>query len=112
MKLLQALWQGFGGLISRVLITLIKGYRYLISPMLGHGCRFQPSCSAYTIEAISRFGAARGVFLGVKRVGRCHPWHPGGYDPVPDAGPDNDEGSDEALRHDHNRATDNDTKNT
>lgn len=62
---------------------LLRGYQYAISPLLGRSCRFYPSCSDYTVEAIERHGALRGSVLGLKRVMRCHPWHPGGFDPVP-----------------------------
>ena len=62
---------------------LILGYRCCISPLLGPRCRFHPSCSAYALEAIERHGAMRGSWLGMRRLARCHPWHPGGYDPVP-----------------------------
>jgi hypothetical protein len=65
------------------LLALIRGYQYLLRPMLGSSCRFYPSCSDYAREAIERHGAIRGVWLAVKRVGRCHPYHPGGFDPVP-----------------------------
>lgn len=65
-------------------IIMIKAYRYLLSPLLGVNCRFAPSCSAYAIEAIERYGALRGGALTVKRMGRCHPWGGHGYDPVPD----------------------------
>ena len=69
----------------RVLLkSLIHAYRWLISPLLGPRCRFYPSCSAYALEAIERFGAMRGAWLSMRRLGRCHPWHPGGFDPVPD----------------------------
>ena len=64
-------------------IFLIRVYQWTLSPLLGQNCRFHPSCSRYAIEAIDRFGAPRGVWLALKRIGRCHPWHPGGYDPVP-----------------------------
>jgi uncharacterized protein len=69
--------------MKTVLLALIRGYQYLLRPMLGSSCRFYPSCSDYAREAIERHGAIRGVFLAVKRVGRCHPYHPGGFDPVP-----------------------------
>ena len=70
--------------MQMALVHLIRGYRYLISPLLGQNCRFHPTCSAYAIEAIQSHGAARGVYLTAKRILKCHPWHPGGYDPVPD----------------------------
>mgnify|MGYP002635480605 FL=1 len=61
----------------------IRLYRWLISPMLGTSCRYHPSCSAYALEAIEKHGAARGSWLSVRRVCRCHPWGGDGYDPVP-----------------------------
>ena len=67
-----------------ILIQLIRGYRLLISPLFPPTCRFQPTCSNYAITAIERFGAIKGSLLAVKRILRCHPFHPGGYDPVPE----------------------------
>lgn len=72
-------------LLARVFIALIRFYQRFISPMFGPTCRFSPSCSAYALEAIREHGAARGVWLAVRRLGRCHPFNPGGYDPVPPA---------------------------
>lgn len=72
-----------GWLIQRVLLLLIAVYRYALSPFLGQRCRFHPSCSAYAAEALTRYGALRGSWLAAKRVCRCHPFHPGGHDPVP-----------------------------
>ena len=69
--------------MKTVLIALVRFYRYAISPMLGRNCRFHPTCSEYAIEAIERHGALRGGWMAAKRGGRCHPFNPGGYDPVP-----------------------------
>jgi len=63
-------------------IALIRAYQIFISPFLPSNCRFYPTCSEYTLTAIRQYGAARGVFLGIRRLLRCHPFHPGGYDPV------------------------------
>jgi len=65
-------------------IQLIKAYRVLLSPWLGGHCRFHPTCSCYAITAIERYGVLRGSAMAVRRLSRCHPWHPGGIDPVPD----------------------------
>ena len=69
--------------MKRVLLALIAGYRYFLSPLLGPTCRFYPTCSEYAKEAIQIHGAIRGSWLAVKRIAKCHPWHPGGLDPVP-----------------------------
>ena len=70
-------------MIRAVLIALVKGYRLLLSPWLGSSCRFTPTCSAYSIEALENHGAAAGTYLTVARLARCHPWCDGGQDPVP-----------------------------
>nr|WP_217159125.1 membrane protein insertion efficiency factor YidD [Thiorhodospira sibirica] len=70
--------------MRQFLILLIKIYRYTLSPFIGQHCRFTPSCSCYTMEAIEMHGALRGTWLGVRRLLRCHPWCEGGYDPVPE----------------------------
>lgn len=69
--------------MKAVLLLVLRAYRLLVSPLLGANCRFYPSCSQYASEAIERHGALHGSWLAVRRVGRCHPWHPGGFDPVP-----------------------------
>jgi putative membrane protein insertion efficiency factor len=74
-------------MIARVLVLPIRLYQLLVSPLLGPRCRFYPSCSAYAVEALQRHGALRGSWLAVRRLGRCHPWNPGGPDPVPPARP-------------------------
>lgn len=66
-----------------VLIFLIRGYQQVISPLLPRSCRFVPTCSAYAVEALQRYGVIKGGWLAIKRILRCHPWHPGGFDPVP-----------------------------
>jgi len=70
---------------ARVLMALITGYRRFVGPMFAPRCRFAPSCSAYALEAVREHGALRGTWLAVRRVGRCHPFNPGGFDPVPPA---------------------------
>lgn len=70
-------------LLQKSLIFLLQVYRYLISPLLGQRCRFYPSCSNYALMAIKRFGPYKGSYMAVERLLRCHPWHTGGYDPVP-----------------------------
>ena len=66
-----------------ILIALLKAYRFAISPLYGQVCRYHPTCSAYALEALERHGAVRGGWLALRRLARCHPWHPGGHDPVP-----------------------------
>jgi uncharacterized protein len=66
-----------------LLLLLLRGYQYAIRPMLGPHCRFYPSCSDYAREALEQHGTLRGLWLIARRLGRCHPYHPGGYDPVP-----------------------------
>jgi len=68
-------------LASGVLIGLIRLYQGTISPLIGPACRFEPSCSRYMIASVNQYGLIRGVFKGLRRLSRCHPWHPGGYDP-------------------------------
>jgi putative membrane protein insertion efficiency factor len=70
-------------MISRFLQFLIRSYQVLISPYLGRHCRFTPSCSTYAMEAIEKYGSLKGGWLAIKRIGRCHPFCDGGYDPVP-----------------------------
>ncbi|MDO9278426.1 MAG: membrane protein insertion efficiency factor YidD [Polaromonas sp.] len=67
---------------QRLLITLVKAYRLLLSPSLGSGCRFEPTCSAYSLQALQQHGAAAGTYLTLGRLVRCHPWCDGGLDPV------------------------------
>ena len=67
---------------SQTLIAVVRSYQLLISPLLGRHCRFTPSCSTYFIQAVNKYGALRGSLLGARRIGRCHPWNPGGHDPL------------------------------
>ena len=69
--------------IARLLILCLRGYKRWLSPLLGPRCRFVPTCSEYAMTAIARFGALKGGWLALRRIGRCHPLHPGGHDPVP-----------------------------
>ena len=71
-------------LLAWPLLLLVQIYRYTISPWLGANCRYQPTCSAYAVEALQKHGAFRGTALAAKRIARCHPWGDSGYDPVPD----------------------------
>lgn len=69
--------------VKQILIILIKLYKLVISPLLPNSCRFYPTCSQYAIEAISKYGSRKGSWISIKRILKCHPFHPGGYDPVP-----------------------------
>ena len=71
-----------------LMMGLIRGYRYLLSPVLPSSCRFRPTCSEYALEALSRHGVLRGGWMALKRILRCHPWGGSGYDPVPGTGTD------------------------
>jgi hypothetical protein len=65
-----------------IVIAALKGYKLLLSPILPSACRYRPTCSEYMLDAVEQYGVFRGVWLGLKRLGRCHPFHQGGYDPV------------------------------
>jgi hypothetical protein len=77
-------------LLSRFFLMIIRVYQYLFSSFFGRSCRFHPTCSMYMKEAIEKKGLVAGVWLGLQRLGRCHPYHPGGYDPVPEPNNKND----------------------
>lgn len=70
--------------MKKIILLTIKFYQKYISIFLGKNCRFYPTCSAYTYEAIEKFGTIKGIYLGIRRIIKCHPFHPGGYDPVPE----------------------------
>lgn len=71
-----------GNLMTKMLLGLIKIYQRTVSPILGPKCRFRPTCSEYMIQALQKYGFVKGTWLGLKRIARCHPFHPGGYDPL------------------------------
>jgi len=70
--------------ITKTIILFVKAYKYVLSPFLGHCCRFHPTCSTYAIDAFQQHGCLRGFFLALRRMLCCHPWHSGGFDPVPE----------------------------
>ena len=70
--------------MKNLLLSLLRLYQLCLSPFLGQRCRFYPSCSSYAMEAIAKHGTLKGGMLAARRLGRCHPWHPGGVDPVPE----------------------------
>ena len=74
-------WSRPGDWLALLLIFLVRIYQWTLSPLFGRQCRFEPSCSRYFIGAVRKYGAIVGAWKGVCRIGRCHPWHPGGYDP-------------------------------
>lgn len=75
-------WLAWPGRIAvALLVALIRVYQYTLSPLLGPACRFEPSCSRYMVESLRKYGLARGLVRGLIRLSKCHPWHPGGYDP-------------------------------
>ncbi len=78
-------------MIRSLLISFLRGYQYVISPLLGNRCRFHPTCSEYMIEAVRRFGVFKGMYLGFKRLGRCQPMCEGGFDPVPEIKPNHED---------------------
>lgn len=78
------MYRKIDALLGKVMILLVRAYRLFLSPWIGQQCRFHPTCSTYAIEAIQRHGAVRGAWLAARRLSRCHPWHEGGIDPVPE----------------------------
>jgi len=70
--------------MRRLIILCVRCYRYCLSPFMATHCRFHPSCSSYAEQALQQHGLIKGLWLALRRIGRCHPWHPGGYDPVPE----------------------------
>jgi putative membrane protein insertion efficiency factor len=68
--------------MQRTILVVLKGYKRFLSPLLPSACRYYPTCSEYMMDAVERYGCVKGIWLGIKRLGRCHPFHEGGYDPV------------------------------
>ena len=74
---------GLANVLKFLTLGVLRGYQLIVSPLLGPACRFYPTCSKYALEAVHRHGVVRGLWLTIKRVSKCHPFHPGGIDPVP-----------------------------
>jgi len=86
--------------MTRLLLLFLRAYQLAISPLFAPSCRFYPTCSNYAMQAIREHGALKGIMLATKRLGKCHPWHPGGYDPVPGKPDDTSSSTDAcACRH-------------
>ncbi|MFH1923303.1 MAG: membrane protein insertion efficiency factor YidD [Planctomycetota bacterium] len=81
MRFLGRITTGLSHLPSWTLIGIVRVYQWTLSPWLGRHCRFHPTCSVYFIESVRKHGAVKGTWLGLLRISRCHPWHPGGHDP-------------------------------
>lgn len=79
--MLRRAWMAATSLPAAIVILFVRCYQLTVSPLLGRRCRFEPSCSRYMIEAVQKYGCLRGSAKGVARICRCHPWHPGGWDP-------------------------------
>jgi putative membrane protein insertion efficiency factor len=82
-KFWEKFWQGFKWLAISPFVALVKFYQLAISPFMPHMCRYTPTCSEYTLEALKKHGLFKGVWLSARRIARCHPWGGSGYDPVP-----------------------------
>lgn len=80
---LRSVMTAVGQVVQHFLIGVVKAYRLFLSPWLGSACRFEPTCSVYSLQALQQYGAVKGSYLTLKRLGRCHPWCEGGLDPVP-----------------------------
>ena len=94
----RSVLRGIGRIPALLLLTAFRAWQLFVSPLYGQTCRFYPSCSAYGVEAVRRHGAVRGAWLTVRRLARCHPWNPGGVDPVPPTGrPAHPDGHDECA---------------
>ena len=84
--------------LAHIIALPVRAYRLILSPWVGHSCRYQPTCSAYALEALEKHGAFRGSLLAARRIGRCHPLGSSGYDPVPGTDPEHDGGASSAAQ--------------